>query len=83
MPRRRTWKLPLSSRQATAFIRAARADNFKTVAFEIRTADGAITRLTATDKPPADDDNEARDASTVAKERIEQMRASSKRGESA
>src|SRR5262245_61352101 len=32
MPRRRTWKLPLSSRQATAFIRAARADNFKTVA---------------------------------------------------
>ena len=53
------------------------------VAFEIRTADGAITRLTATDKPPADDDNEARDASTVAKERIEQMRASSKRGEGA
>ena len=36
------------------------------------TADGTTTKITATDKPQPDENNEARDASVVAKARIEQ-----------
>ena len=61
---RRDWR-PLSSG-------GAKAGNFKSVTFEIRTADGTTTKITATDKPQPDENNEARDASVVAKARIEQ-----------
>jgi hypothetical protein len=71
MTRRRTYKIPLSGRQAASFIKAARASNFVRVSFE--TSDGL--KITVDAKSKADDGDEARDASMVAKQRIEQMRA--------
>ena len=47
---RRVWKYPLSLRQAAAFIRAAKAANFRSVTFEATAADGSIIKIIASDK---------------------------------
>ena len=50
MVKRRVWKLPLSARQAAAFVKAAKAGNFTSITFEAKADDGTVIKITASDK---------------------------------